>query len=154
MPTCFSSSFFSLVVILPLLMPPRNQKINRVALVILGEAAGEGPSGMAMVADTMLNRARAKGKSLEEIAFAPQQFSAAGRPDLAQFATQQPPALQRLAEQLVAERQQPDFQPSHPYQFYVTQTLFDNRDRLPATHWLRRMHQVGQIGRHVLLEAD
>lgn len=125
-----------------------------VAQILLGEAVGEGPEGMAMVADTMLNRSRAQKTTLEHVALAPHQFSAATRPDLAQFYARQPQMLRDLADILVQERQAPDFQPSHPYQHYVTKLLWDNRSGLPATHWIHRMKVMKQVGHHVLLSEN
>ena len=132
--------------------PQKTYPPTLVPHILLGEAAGEGPEGLAMVADTLWNRAHALGKTLEEVATAPSQFSAATRPDLDEFAEQQPLDLRVLANELVAERRNPKFQPSHPYQHYVATALWERRGTLPANHWLRKMRKVGQVGNHVLLE--
>ena len=123
-----------------------------VAQVLLGEAANQGPEGLTMVADTMFNRAKAGKKTLEQVATAPAQFSAASRPDLAKFYATQPPALQDLATLLVQERRHPEFTPKYTTQHYVTADLWDKRGTLPAKHWLHRMEKIGAVGDHVLLQ--
>ena len=137
-------------------MPPpvkRPLPKNIVAQILLGEAAGEGEEGLRFVRDVLVNRSRAQGKTLEEVATAPAQFSASARPDLAEFYAKQPTALQVRAQELVNEAQQPSFTPQYPeVQHYVTESLFARRDELPKTHWLRKMQKVGQVGHHVLLK--
>jgi N-acetylmuramoyl-L-alanine amidase len=46
-----------------------------VALTILGEADGEPWAGKVMVAEVIVNRANASGKTLKEVCLAPKQFS-------------------------------------------------------------------------------
>ena len=123
-----------------------------VAQILLGEAANQGPEGLAMVADTMFNRAKAGKKTLEQVATAPAQFSASARTDLAKFYANQPPALQDLATLLVQERRNPEFTPKYTTQHYVTQKFYENRGTLPKSHWIHKMRVVGQVGDHVLLE--
>ena len=125
---------------------------NTLDQIVLGEAASEGPEGLMAVLDTMVNRARRQGKSLEEVATAPYQFSAAARKDLPQFYERQPPMLRNLVRELIAERRQASFQPSHPYEHYVTDQFWGNRLELPETHWVRKMRPAKQIGHHVFLE--
>lgn len=122
-----------------------------VAQIILGEAAGEGPNGLEFVADTMLNRAFAQGKTLEEVATAPAQFSASARPDLQQFYLKQPQMLRDLAQALVTERRDPAFTPKYHTSHYVTQDFYNNRHTLPKSHWVHRMDPVGTVGNHVAL---
>ena len=137
-------------------MPPpvkRPPPKNIVAQILLGEAAGEGEEGLRFVRDVLANRAKAQGKSLEEVATAPQQFSASARPDLAEFYAKQPTAIQVLAQQLVNEARQPRFEPQYPdVQHYVTSDLWGKRKTLPSTHWLHRMDPVQTVGHHVALK--
>ena len=129
--------------------PPK----NIVAQILLGEAAGEGEEGLRFVRDVLVNRMRAQGKSLEEVATAPAQFSASARPDLAEFYAKQPTVLQVRAQELVNEAQAPGFTPQYPeVQHYVTSDLWEKRGTLSQSHWLRKMQKVGQVGHHVLLK--
>ena len=125
---------------------------NKVAQIILGEAANQGPEGMIMVADTMFNRTMQSNKTMREIATQPKQFTAAGRPNLQEFFDRQPLALQRLAQELVKERGDRKFTPSHDALNYTTIELFNKRDTLPEKHWLRNMRSIGEVRDHVLLE--
>jgi spore germination cell wall hydrolase CwlJ-like protein len=127
-------------------------KDDIVAQIILGEAANQDLAGLDMVADTIFNRSHAQGRSLEEVATAPKQFSAANRDDLKEFYNKQPIFLRKYAEALVQERRNPEFQPSHPYQHYVTQELWNRRDQLPKKHWLHDMEAVSTVGDHVFLQ--
>lgn len=123
-----------------------------IAAILLGEAAGEGEEGLRFVRDVMVNRARAQKKTLHQIATAPKQFSASARPDLAEFAEQQPLALRVLAHQLVMEGMNPKFQPTYPgIQHYTTTQFFENRGKLPSSHWVHQMEPVQQVGAHVAL---
>jgi spore germination cell wall hydrolase CwlJ-like protein len=125
---------------------------NIVAQILLGEGASEGAEGLQFIRDVMVNRSRRTGKSLEEVATAPKQFSAYARPDLEQFYARQPIMLRNLAEQLVAEAQQPNYQPTYPdIEHYTTDSFFQNRLDLPASHWIHQMEPVKQIGHHVAL---
>ena len=124
---------------------------NIVAQILLAEAAGEGTEGLEFVADTMLNRARTQGKTLEDVATAPQQFLAFARPDLEDFYLRQPMNLRMLAEMLVSERRNPAFTPSHNAQHYVTTELWNRRNTLPKSHWLRNMEAGEPVGHHVPL---
>ncbi len=129
-----------------------DQNLSKAAQVLLGEAANQGPEGMAMVADVLFNRAQRTGKSLDEVAFAPKQFSASSRKDLSQFVAQQPPDVQAMAQQLISERQNPNYQPHYPgVENYVTRKLFDQRMRADAPSWIRQMQPTMQVGDHVLL---
>lgn len=58
--------------------------LDLAARVLIGEAGGEGPDGMAAAAQVMANRARLQGRTLNDVATAPGQFEAWGsrRPDL------------------------------------------------------------------------
>lgn len=123
-----------------------------VADVILGEAAGEGPEGMAFVRDVLHTRSVKKKKTLYEVATEPKQFSAYERKDLKEFTKKQPFMLRNLAGILVQEASQPTFKPTYPYTHYVTQSLWNSRKNLPKTHWLHRMRPVQTIGNHVALE--
>ena len=136
-------------------MPPpvkRPSPKNIVAQILLGEAAGEGEEGLRFVRDVLVNRSRAQGKTLEEVATAPAQFSASARPDLAEFYAKQPTVLQVRAQELVNEAQAPGFTPQYPeVQHYVSSALWEKRKTLPASHWLHRMEPVQTIGHHVAL---
>jgi spore germination cell wall hydrolase CwlJ-like protein len=52
--------------------------LDIAARVLVGEAGGEGPEGMAAAAAVMANRARLQGRSLREVVTAPGQFEAWG----------------------------------------------------------------------------
>ena len=121
------------------------------AWLLLGEAAGEGPAGMTMVADSFFNRAQQRKLPMEDIVMQPHQYTAASRPDLERFAKRQPIMLQNLADELIKERQSKTFQPTYPNTEYVTADLWNRRDELPKAHWLHKMDAMGQVGRHVLL---
>lgn len=122
-----------------------------VAQILLGEAAGEGPEGLMMVRDVLVNRARARKKTLEQVATAPAQFSAYARPDLAEFYQRQPIMLQNLARELVDEGRSPEYQPKYTAQHYVTESLHRNRHSPKVPSWIRKMKVVGRVGNHVLL---
>lgn len=124
---------------------------NVVAQILLGEAAGEGITGLQFVRDIMFNRAMAQGKTLKQVATAPHQFSAYARPDLAQFYQKQPATLRSLAEQLVKEAQSPDYQPAYPEQNYVTADLWNKRNTLSPNHWINQMQISRTVGNHVAL---
>ena len=122
-----------------------------VEQILLGEAAGEGITGLQFVRDVLFNRATAQHKTLEEVATAPKQFSAYARPDLAKFYQQQPATLRRLAQQLIAEARQPDYQPAYPEEHYVASDFYEKRMNLPKNHWIHKMEPSRTVGRHVAL---
>ena len=119
--------------------------------VLLGEAVGEGPEGLAFVRDVFVNRARAKGQTLEQVVSAPKQFSAFGRPDLSDFAAQQPPMLQNLANILIEEARDPAFQPATTVQNFVTRDLWERRNEPGVPAWIKKMKAVAFVGNHVAL---
>ena len=123
-----------------------------VARILLGEAAGEGPEGMAFVRDVFVNRARAQKKTLEQVATAPYQFSAYDRPDLEQFVAKQPLMLRNLANELVAEALRPEFQPKYDASHYVTSDFYENRGTLKPSHWVNQMEPAYRVGRHQALK--
>lgn len=129
------------------------QKLSKAAQVLLGESANQGPDGMAMVADIMFNRAHRTGKTMDDVAMAPKQFSAASRKDLASFVAQQPSDVQAMAQRMIAERQVPDYVSQYPgVEHYVTRELFDRRMNSDVPSWIRQMEPVYQVGSHVLLK--
>jgi hypothetical protein len=101
------------------------------------------------VRDVMASRARKSGKSLEEVATSPYQFSAYSRPDLEQFYYRQPLMFQRLAEELVAEANSPEYSPQYNVTHYVTRNLWENRDSPNVPSWVRKMKPVVYVGNHV-----
>lgn len=121
------------------------------AQVLLGEAVGEGPEGLAFVRDVFVNRSRARKQTLEEVVSAPKQFSAFGRSDLADFVAQQPPMLQNLANLLIEEARDPTFQPATDVQNFVTRDLWDRRNEPGVPAWIKKMKAVAFIGNHVAL---
>ena len=131
---------------------PKKLPPNIVAQILLGEAASEGPEGIGAALDTMVNRARRSGKSLEAVALAPQQFSASARPDLEDFYLAQPLALRAYTESLVAQARNPGYEPKHPYRHYVTTELYKRRHTLEPDHWVHQMDAKQTIGRHVFLQ--
>ena len=124
---------------------------ERLVQILLGEAAGEGIEGLTLVRDTLYNRAKAKGKTLLQVALEPKQFTAASRKDLPEFTLQQPMLLRNLAEQLIRETEDKAFQPTHATRHYVTKDLWDSRGTLKKDHWLNNMKVVQQVGNHVAL---
>mgnify|MGYP001565313674 FL=1 len=142
--------------------PPVKADPEKVAQVILGESVGDGPRGMEFVASVLATRAKRRGTTLEQEALRSAlnergvrvyQFTAAGRPDLAEFAQAQPQLLQDAARLIAQDAMQPTYVPSYPnIEHYVTKGLFRQRDTLPSTHWLHKMDAVGTIGSHVALQ--
>ena len=135
--------------------PPSSTKIRRypsdiVQQIAVGEMANQGPEGMKLFYDTLVNRAAGK-RSLEEVATEPAQFSAFNRPDLTNFYLQQPVEVRTLANQLYQQAQQPDYQPTYPTKYYVTKDLWKNRNAPSSPSWLQNVTKVGEVGSHVLL---
>ena len=121
-------------------------------MILLGEGASEGVEGLQFIRDVMFNRSQKTGKSLEEIATQPKQFSAYSRPDLGEFFSRQPPILQQLARELVLEAQQKDFTPKYPdITNYTTTAFYENRDTLPKSHWIHAMEPAFTVGHHTAL---
>ena len=133
-------------------MSDKKRRTYPPSMILLGEAVGEGPEGMAFVRDIFHNRALASKKTVEEIANAPYQFSAAARPDLEEFSARQPLIFRNLADELLRESAQPGYVPKYPgIQHYVTKELFSRRNTLPKNHWLHKMKVVQTVGNHVAL---
>lgn len=124
---------------------------NTVAKIILGEAASEGPEGLRFVLDTMVTRARAQKKTLEQVATAPKQFSAYARPDLDRFYAQQPMMLRTLADLLVQEALDPAYQPKYNYSHYVSNQFWEDRGKLKPDHWIHSYEPAEVIGGHTAL---
>ena len=120
-------------------------------MILLGAAAGEGPEGLAFVRDVLVNRARAQGKTLEQVATAPAQFSASARSNLPEFYARQPLILQNLARQLVEEARSADYQPKYDASHYVTTDFYENRGSLKPSHWVNQMEPAFRVGRHQAL---
>ena len=127
---------------------------EQIAAILLGEAAGEQESdGMAFVRDVMVNRARKSGKSLEQVATAPKQFSAYTRPDLSAFVAKQPWELQEYAKMLVREAMNPRYEPAYPgVEHYVAKSFWDSRAKLSPKHWVHSMEPAMTVGNHVALK--
>lgn len=62
-------------------VPYTDKDLDALTWTILGEAAGEGPTGMAAVAHTVVNRSIKGGKSIYDIAHEPAQYSTWNRMD-------------------------------------------------------------------------
>ena len=70
--------------------------------VLIGEAAGEGETGMWHVASVMHNRVNKKRPSLDHVVNEPFQFSARARKDLDAFVGKQTPEVHAAAERAMA----------------------------------------------------
>jgi spore germination cell wall hydrolase CwlJ-like protein len=109
---------------------------------------------MRFVAEVMRNRA-GKTKTLEEVALAPHQFSAAARPDLQQFYLRQPPEVRSMATAILREIQSESYRPQYPgIRHYVTYDLWSRRMTPSSPSWLRKMKAVQRIGNHVALVEE
>lgn len=135
--------------------------LSRAAKVLLREAVGEGPEGMEMVADTFFNRGLTRKLSLDDVATQSglnkrgvrvYQYTGAGDQNLDAFVARQPIMFQNLAERMIEERLQKDYQPKYPgVEHFVTRELYDRRHDPDVSQWVRDYVKVGQVGRHVLL---
>jgi len=130
---------------------PQHLPDDIAAQVLLGEAVGEGPEGMAFVRDVFVTRARDRKQTLEEVVSAPKQFSAFARTDLADFVSQQPLMLRNLANLLIEEARDPNFQPATDVQNFVRRDLWERRNEPGVAAWIKKMKAVAFIGNHVAL---
>jgi hypothetical protein len=131
------------------------EKPSLLEKIVVGEAANQGPEGMRMVLEVMRERALASGKSLEDVAVAPKQFSASAWTKLDEFYSQQPQAVRDLAGALVQDVNRAAYEPRHtrptgykPITNYVTNELYSS-DTKPS--WVDKLSPAGRVGDHILL---
>src|SRR3990167_3257189 len=138
-----------------------DKAVQRVADILLAEAASDGPQGMEVVGDTMFNRGQSRKLPLHVIATQSAlnkkgvrvyQYTGAGRKDLPQFVSEQPMLFRHLALQIAQERMRPDYQPKYPgIENYVTNDLYKRRFDPDVSEWVRTYEPAGTIGSHVAL---
>ena len=144
-------------------VPPVDPEViaARIAKILMAEAVSDGAPGMEMVGDIAHNRATRRKKPLDKILTESKlndkgvrvyQFTGAGRKDMDTFIAKQPPMLYNLAMEIAKERMNPGHESKYPgVENYVTQDLYDNRNKPDVSEWVRTYEPVGTVGNHVLL---
>lgn len=119
---------------------------NDILKTLIAEAIGEGPEGMRLVAETILNRAAIRGLSPEEVVRQPKQYTGLNSPGAsAKKAWNNPEALAaaEAAWQLAQEPGDPTGGADHYYA----------QDTIDQPWWAKGMTPKGEMGGHTFFSS-
>ena len=124
-----------------------NMASDIVVKTIVGEGANQDPEGLYAIASTIVNRARKRGKTLEQIVNQPHQYTGRWRKDLDDFVAKQPPSVLKAAQEAL---QKAIKNPIPGIDHYMTNRLYNSPHR-PS--WTNKMKIFKVIGDHTFLKG-
>jgi hypothetical protein len=119
---------------------------NDILKTLIAEAIGEGPEGMRLVAETILNRAQMRGLTPEEVVRQPKQYTGLNNPGPAAKRAWDDPEALAAAEAAWQLAQQPGDPTGGADHYYAQGTI-------NQPWWAKGMTPKGEMGGHTFMSS-